>query len=92
MAATQQLTITLPTEIAEAVKSKVASGEYANESALFQESLLEFFMADADLEHWLRTTGVARYDAYDANPKDVFTGDQILQAVEERLNPLRKTG
>jgi antitoxin ParD1/3/4 len=91
MTDTQELTITLPTELAQTVQSKVASGEFASESDLLRESLSKFFAPDPDLENWLKTVGVARYDAYDANPNDVFTGDQILQAVAEQLS-LRKTG
>jgi antitoxin ParD1/3/4 len=39
MRSTQQLSITLPTEMAEAIKSKVASGEYATESEVIRDGL-----------------------------------------------------
>ena len=82
MPATQQLTITLPNEIAEAVKSRVASGEYATESELFAEAVLDFILFpevnDADLEHWIATDGVRRYDAMKADPSRGLTSEQVF--------------
>jgi antitoxin ParD1/3/4 len=40
MRSTQQLSITLPNEMGAAVKSKVATGEYATESEVIRDGLL----------------------------------------------------
>jgi Arc/MetJ-type ribon-helix-helix transcriptional regulator len=46
---------------------------------------------DPGLEHWIQTVGVARYDAYDANPSDVYTSDDVRRAVAERRAALDKS-
>ncbi len=69
MRKTQSLSITLPHEMARAVKNKVASGAYATESEVIREGLRALSEREAALEDWLRTEGVARYDAYKHNPR-----------------------
>jgi antitoxin ParD1/3/4 len=66
---TQSLSITLPHDMAKAVKQKVASGAYATESEVIREGLRALNERDAALENWLRTEGVARYDAFKRNPQ-----------------------
>jgi Arc/MetJ-type ribon-helix-helix transcriptional regulator len=90
MPATEKLTITLTTELAEKIRSRSASDGYANESEFLQDHLTEMLEPDSELEHWLKTIGVARYDAYDADPSKVHTSAEVLRAVEDRLN--RKLG
>lgn len=68
MRKTQSLSITLPHDMAKAVKKKVASGSYATESEVIREGLRALEERDAALEDWLRTEGVARYDAYKRAP------------------------
>ncbi len=69
MRKTQSLSITLPHDMAKAVKDKVAGGAYATESEVIREGLRALNERDAALEHWLRTEGVARYDAYKCDPR-----------------------
>ena len=64
MRKTQSLSITLPHDMAKMVKDKVASGAYATESEVIREGLRALRTQDRALEQWLRTEGVARYDAY----------------------------
>src|SRR6185436_4240596 len=64
MRKTQSLSITLPHDMAQMVKDKVASGDYATESEVIREGLRALRSQDGALEQWLRTEGVARYDAY----------------------------
>jgi antitoxin ParD1/3/4 len=68
MRKTQSLSITLPHDMAKAVKDKVASGDYATESEVIREGLRALSERDSALEDWLRTEGVARYDAYKRDP------------------------
>ena len=68
MRKTQSLSITLPHEMAQMVKNKVSSGAYATESEVIREGLRALGDRDAALEQWLRTEGVARYDAYHRDP------------------------
>jgi putative addiction module CopG family antidote len=60
----RSLNVTLPAELAEMVKDKVDSGAYASESEVVSAGLRALQAQDAVLEDWLRTEGVARYDAY----------------------------
>ena len=64
MRKTQSLSITLTHAMAQAVKDKVASGAYATESEVIREGLRALEVQEAAVEEWLRTEGVARYDAY----------------------------
>ena len=68
MRKTQSLSITLPHEMAQLIKNKVASGGYATESEVIRDGLRALQERDAAVEqHRLRTEGVARYDAYHAD-------------------------
>ena len=69
MRKTLSLSITLPHDMAKAVKDKVASGAYATESEVIRDGLRALNERDAALENWLRTEGVARYDAYRRDAK-----------------------
>ncbi len=55
--------------MAQLVKEKVASGAYATESEVIREGLRALSARDAAEEEWLRTEGVARYDAYHRSPR-----------------------
>ena len=68
MRKTQPLSITLPHDMAQLVKDKVANGAYATESEVIRDGLRALQQRDSAVEHWLRTEGVARYDAYHADP------------------------
>ena len=68
MRTTQQMSITLPTEMAETVKSKVASGEYASESEVIRDGLRVLMARDRAMETWLREKVVPAHDAMKANP------------------------
>jgi putative addiction module CopG family antidote len=69
MRKTQSLSITLPRDMAQMIKDKVASGDYATESEVVREGLRALRLQDSALEQWLRTEGVARYDAYHRDGK-----------------------
>ena len=68
MRKTQSLSITLPHDMAEEVRGKVAGGDYASESEVIREGLRALKAQDEALKHWLRTEGVARYEAYRRQP------------------------
>ncbi len=68
MRTTQQFSITLPNEMAEAVRAKVATGEYATESEVIRDGLRVLLARDRAVEDWLRKDVAAAYDALKANP------------------------
>lgn len=53
MRTTQQFSITLPKEMADTVKAKVAAGEYATESEVIRDGLRALLARDRAVEHWL---------------------------------------
>nr|WP_274519191.1 type II toxin-antitoxin system ParD family antitoxin [Inquilinus limosus] len=81
---TQQSSVTLPNEMAEMVRAKVASGEYASESEVIRDGLRALQARDQALEKWLRTEVVAAYDEAKANPSSLLDSDQVLEELRRR--------
>ena len=77
MRTTQQFSITLPNEMADAVKSKVAGGEYASESEVIRDGLRVLMARDRAVESWLREQVGPAYDALKADPARAVTVDQV---------------
>jgi putative addiction module CopG family antidote len=68
MRTTQQFSITLPLDMAEAVKAKVAAGEYASESEVIRDGLRVLLARDRMMETWLREQVAPAFDAIKADP------------------------
>jgi putative addiction module CopG family antidote len=79
MRTTQQLSITLPKEMADAVKDKVRSGEYATESEVIRDGLRALLARDQAVEKWLRDTVVPAAEALRADPGRALTADQVRE-------------
>ena len=77
MRTTKQLSITLPKEMADAVKAKVATGEYATESEVIRDGLRVLMARDRVVESWLLEEVVPAYDALKADPSRAVTVTQI---------------
>jgi antitoxin ParD1/3/4 len=77
MSTTQQLSITLPNELAAAVREKAASGEYASESEVIRDGLRVLIARDRVVERWLRNKVGPAYDALKADPSRAVGADQI---------------
>ena len=77
MRTTQQMSITLPNELAETVRAKVASGEYASESEVIRDGLRILVARDRAVERWLREQIGPAYDALKANPSRAVAAAQI---------------
>lgn len=92
MANTQSLSITLSTELAERVKAKVASGEYASESEVVSDGLLMLLDEDAAdddpaIERWLREEVAPAFDEMETHPERKRTPKQV----DVRLDALAAT-
>ena len=81
MRTTQQFSITLPNEMADAVKSKVALGEYATESEVIRDGLRALLARDRAVENWLQKQVGPAYDALKADPARAVTVDQVRAAL-----------
>ncbi len=80
MRTTKQLSITLPTDMAAAIKERVASGAYASESEVIRDGLRALFARDEAMETWLRTEVVA---AIDNDPSRGVTPDEVRTTLRE---------
>ena len=78
---TQQLSITLPKEMADAVKAKVADGEYATESEVIRDGLRVLMARDRAVENWLVEQVGPAYDALKADPARSVTVKQVRAAL-----------
>jgi antitoxin ParD1/3/4 len=89
---TQQFSITLPNEMADAVKSKVAAGEYATESEVIRDGLRALLARDRAVESWLHEQVGPAYDALKADPsRAVSTADvRAMLAAEHKAATARK--
>jgi putative addiction module CopG family antidote len=81
MRTTQQLSITLPIEMADAVKTKVKSGEYATESEVIRDGLRALLARDRAVESWLHGQVGPAYDALKADPSRAVTADQVRERI-----------
>ncbi|NYT32506.1 type II toxin-antitoxin system ParD family antitoxin [Rhizobium sp. WYCCWR 11128] len=85
MRTTQPLTITLPLEMAQMVKAKVSSGEYATESEVIRDGLRTLAARDAAVEKWLRDEVVPTYDEMKAHPERALSAEEVSQRLDARM-------
>ena len=86
MRTTQQMSITLPNEMADVVKSKVKTGEYASESEviLIRDGLRALMARDRAVEGWLHNQVGSAYDTLIADPARAVS----VGVVRARLAPV----
>ncbi len=77
MRTTQQLSITLPIEMADAVKAKVQAGEYASESEVIRDGLRALLARDRAVESWLHQQVGPAYDALRADPSRALSAEHV---------------
>lgn len=82
----QQLTITLPDDIAGVIKSMVKEGDYATESEVIRDSLRTFLNQNRHVESWLADHVGPAYDALKAEPSRGFTTKQVRARLAEERN------
>jgi putative addiction module CopG family antidote len=84
MRTTQQFSITLPLDMAEAVESKIKSGGYASVSEVVRDGVRALLERDAAVERWLREEVVAGHKEYLADPSKAVPADAILGRIKAR--------
>lgn len=87
MRTTRQMSITLPNEMADAVRERVKSGQYASESEVIRDGLRALSAQEHALEKWLRTEVAAAYDALKADPSHLMTIDEVRAFLLDRDDP-----
>jgi Arc/MetJ-type ribon-helix-helix transcriptional regulator len=63
--------------MAEAVKSKVAAGEYATESEVIRDGLRTLLARDRAVESWLHEQVGPAYDALKADPSQAVSVERV---------------
>jgi len=74
---TQQFSITLPNQMADLVKAKVATGEYATESEVIRDGLRILMTRDRVVEKWLAEQAGPACDALRSDPAKAVTVAQV---------------
>lgn len=77
------LTITLPDDMARALKDRVASGEYASESEAICDGLRQLDIFDLDDSTLLAAVKPA-YDAYLADPDRAIPAEEVFDGMAAR--------
>ncbi|MGO1592467.1 MAG: ribbon-helix-helix domain-containing protein [Ancrocorticia sp.] len=77
MRTTKQLSITLPNNMADALKERVASGAYASESEVVRDGLRALFSQEEAVERWLRTEVLASVEATRADPSRAINSEDM---------------
>lgn len=81
MGATQQFSITLPDEMADAVKAKVATGEYASEGDVIRDGLRVLLAREHFLDDWLHDHIAPAYDAIKADPSRALSISEVRERI-----------
>ncbi len=90
MRTTQQFSITLPHEMAQLVRAKVESGEYASESEVIRDGLRALQLHERALDAWLREQVASAYDAMKADPSRAVSAKKVRASLAAALkSPLR---
>ncbi len=84
MRTTQQFSITLPLEMAEAVEGKIKSGAYASVSEVMRDGVRALLERDAAVEKWLREEVGAGHREYLADPSKGIPAEAILGRIKAR--------
>jgi putative addiction module CopG family antidote len=89
MRTTQQMSITLPNEMADAIRTKVRAGEYATESEVIREGLRALLSRDRAIESWLQNQVSDAYDALKMDPSRALTVEQVRARLESEHDKTR---
>ena len=87
MRTTQQMSITLPNEMAEFVRDKVARGDYASDSEVLRDALRVLRERDRAVEAWLRDQVVPAAQALRDNPGRALSADQLRAELKKSRAP-----
>lgn len=84
MAAIEKRTISLPSDQAAFIDSKVKAGDYASASEVVRAGLRALRERDDAVERWLNGEVAASYDATKVDPTRTISVDDAFDAVRKR--------
>jgi putative addiction module CopG family antidote len=71
--------------MADMVREKVTSGEYASESEVLRDGLRALQKREAAVERWLRNEVVPAFDEYVADPSSAIPLDEAFDTILAEL-------
>jgi antitoxin ParD1/3/4 len=86
MSKTAPLTITLPRDLADLVRAKVASGDFASELDVVEEGLRTLAEKDLGIERWLHDEVAPTYDAHKADPASARSLDEAFEDLDKFMD------
>lgn len=92
MGTAQHFSITLPSDMADAIKSKVATGEYETEGDVIRDGLRTLMARDRAIDLWLENEAGPAYDAIKADPTRAITVGEVRESLAlelKKANPER---
>ncbi len=89
MRTTQQMSITLPNDMASMVKDKVSTGNYASESEVIRDGLRALLARDRAMENWLLNTVGPAFDALKDDPTRALTPNEVRRQLNAELTKSR---
>jgi len=90
MRTTRQMSVTLPNRMADMVRRKVESGEYASESEVIRDGLRALMARDEAVERWLREEVVPELDAVRADPSLEIPLEDVEAMLDEETKRLKR--
>jgi len=84
MANIKKRTISLPSEQAAFIESKVRNGDYASVSEVVRAGIRALRERDEVIERWLNNAVSASYDAMKSDPSRAVTVDSAFASVRNR--------
>jgi antitoxin ParD1/3/4 len=91
MGNTESLSITLPQEMAQMIKDKVASGTYASESAVVEDGLRALQTRDAAIERWLHESVLPVYEGVVKGDEKLVDAGEVFSGLASRYRARNKT-
>jgi putative addiction module CopG family antidote len=74
----QAISITLPHDMLDMIRGKVASGEYASESEVIRDGQRTLRARDAAVEKWLHQDVMAAHEAYLKDPSRGSPAEEVF--------------
>ncbi|KAB2706092.1 antitoxin ParD1/3/4 [Ochrobactrum sp. RC6B] len=84
MANIEKRTISLPSEQAAFIDSKIKTGDYASVSEVVRAGIRALRERDAAIERWLKNDVAASYDAMTSDPSRAVSVDSALDSIRQR--------
>lgn len=84
MNANVSIKVTLPADLAEAMRVRVEAGEYASAEEMLKVGVQTLIDRDVALDRWLRDEVVAGHAEYLADPGKAMDAENVLAHLKDR--------